>query len=177
VLVGKPDSVTGSPAVSGLAAVYVNVAISDVIEYWLIAAVSGASNPATAGLLDVHVTVVGAGPAVPFESIVDTENPTSSVCPGSNIVGSGTVAFAGEIAIDVTVAAVTVKAAVVVVGADGSVQIVGSAAPIVAAPAVVPAANWPAASGCAAVLRNVTIPDGVHVNTAIPVIFGDVPSE
>jgi hypothetical protein len=180
---------------------------------------------ATAGLLDVQVTVVGAGPAAPFESVVDNVNPASSVCPASNIVGSGTVAFAGEMAIDVTVAALIVRVAVVSVGAAGSVQIVGSAAEIVVPTFAVPASvaeplayvkfavkllpAFTDATVTTAPLKNVLVGNpeshtispagggvvvekvatfaaidqaviadvGAPVNTAIPVIFGAVPSE
>jgi hypothetical protein len=139
VLVGKL-SVTVSPGVGSLAAVYVNVASPPLIKYSLILIVSAVSNAATAGLLDVQVTAdaAGTGPGLPFESVVATVNGGGSLCPVSRFEGSGTVAFAGEIVIELTVAAITPTNAVTVCGAVGSDQIVGSVAEIVEPGVAVP---------------------------------------
>jgi hypothetical protein len=85
---------------------------------------------ATDGLLDVHVTS-GAGPGVPLDSVVATVKPSGSVSPLSRFAGSGTVAFAGEIASELTAAAVTARNAGTVCGVEGRVQIEGSVAEIV----------------------------------------------
>jgi len=121
-------------------------------------------------LLDVHVTV--GVPVVPSDIVVVAVNPVSSVCPVSRFPGSGTVAFAGEIAIDVTVAAPTVTAAAVDVGAvPVRVKIPGSAAEIEVPPAVF-AVNCPGV-----VVESATTPAVAEVNCAIPVMSGAVPSE